>query len=732
MKLVTILAFLLLPLSVFPQQQEEDDGEDEYEEFHLNEIDSLRHLIKSCTDDSLLKKYYSGIAKLTQIYDTIFKYGYLALSLCTENDYSLLGQNNYLIGMAYHNIGEDGTALPIVRKSLVYFKKANYLKGIAKDFQLMSYIYDDSNDLDSALYYMTNALEIGNRLQDTALISDCYLDFGTIYGQREFYKESEMYFRKALVLDSLSKNKFQYVMDLFYIVQLIDNRESDSLQEYFLARDYMTKVINVLDTVPSYHRYMAYGTCVSIYSRLAKMTNENKYADSSYYYYKKAEPFFRSSGGLNNYRLFKLFYVDYLLYYKKYDAAINVMRELDETFCVDEDQIQHADFYRKYKDIYLALGDYKNAYFYVEKMHEYERATYNDSTLSALSDVRAQQISMMEKLEREKNEEVHNADKRRLRTLVVALLVVLGLVFSIFWIKNKANKKLSEKNQLLNSQKAEIAIQRDEIASQKDIITEQWHEVETVNNKLLSSINYAKRIQTAAVSSESDVKAVFPDSFVFYRPRDIVSGDFYRCARCGRYSVMVTADCTGHGIPGAFLSMLGLSALKEFMVTEHDAENPGTVLDRIRDFIKTTLVSSDRKLDEGMDMTVCSFDFEQMEMRYAIAQQTAVIVRKGKAIKLTGDPMPVGRHIRDKERFSTKSVKIEKGDIIYSFSDGIQDQLGGGKKPHKYMLRNLLELLTYLSDKPSSEQCAILEQKISDWRGSYPQVDDMTLIGISV
>ena len=151
MKLITILAFLLLPLLVFPQQQEEDDGEDEYEEFHLNEIDSLRHLIKSCTDDSLLKNYYSGIAELTQICDTILKYGYLALSLCTENDYSLLGQNNYLIGMAYHNIGEDGTALPIVRKSLVYFKKANYLKGIAKDFQLMSYIYDDSNDLDSAL-----------------------------------------------------------------------------------------------------------------------------------------------------------------------------------------------------------------------------------------------------------------------------------------------------------------------------------------------------------------------------------------------------------------------------------------------------------------------------------------------------------------------------------------------------------------------------------------------------
>ena len=707
MKLKTILIFLLLlPLSAFSQQQEEeDDGEQVYEETYKHKIDSIKKFLEADLDDSLLKKYYGEIAYFSQIPDTIIKYGNLSLPLCNKTDYFLLGQNNYHISQAYRMIGDNETAHTFSQKALTCYKKINYLIGIAECSQLLSYIFDDLNNLDSAVYYMTNVLETGNRLKDTAMISECYQDFGRLYGQRELYQESEMYLRKALVLDSLSHDRFRYAIDLFYIVQLIDSQDSNSVEAYFLARNYMTKVIAVLDTTTSYQKYLAYGTCVSVYNQLAKMTNENKYADSSFYYYKKAEPFFKTSGGLSNYRLFKMNYVDYLLYYKKYDAAIKVMQELEDTFNEDEETSQHADFYKIYKDIYLALGDYKNAYFYVEKMHEYERATYNDSSLSVLSEVKARQISMLEKLEREKTEEIHNADKRRLRTLIIALLVGLGLVFRIFWIKNKANKDLSEKKQ----------------------------EVENINQKLLSSINYAERIQRAAISKIEDVKALFPDSFVFYRPRDIVSGDFYRSGKCGKYSVMITADCTGHGIPGAFLSMLGLSALKEFMVTEYDAENPGTVLDRIRDFIKSTLISDQKNktVDDGMDMTICCFDFEKMEMRYAIAEQIAVIIRKGEPIKLKGNSMPVGYYHWEKDHFQTQIVKIEKGDMIYTFSDGIPDQLGSNKQ-RKFLLKNLVRLLTSFAEKPVEEQCQILEEKITDWRGNTPQVDDMTLIGIRV
>ena len=173
------------------------------------------------------------------------------------------------------------------------------------------------------------------------------------------------------------------------------------------------------------------------------------------------------------------------------------------------------------------------------------------------------------------------AEQKQMRTAIFSLISGLVLVsLLVFYIvrmlniKRKANRELTEKNNQLDQQKSEIlaqrdeiTAQRDEIATQKEIITQQWQEVEEVNKKLVSSINYAQRIQTAAISLQSEVDALFPENFVYYKPRDIVSGDYYRVANCGKYRVLITADCTGHGIPGAFLSMLGISALKEYCVT---------------------------------------------------------------------------------------------------------------------------------------------------------------------
>ncbi len=737
---VLFVLLLSLPVRVIAQE----DGEEEFiAEDYQAHIDSILSLITPSTPDSLLAKYYCEIANTSQIYDTIVKYANLSLSLCPDNNYILLASINIAMGRAYHTSDQNTLALPYMNKAIDILTRANESALLVKAYQNMTYIYDEINNLDSSVYYLTKTLEIGRRLGDTTLVAECYQDLGIMYGQRGLYDESKTYLRKALVLDSLSKNRFKYAIDLFCLVQLIDSQEPNSVEEYLTARDYLNKVVNVLDTVDTYQKYLAYGTFVSVYIHLAKLTDQHKYADSSLFYYKKAELFFKQAPSVSNYRMFRYYYVDYLLYYKKYDDALKVMHELEKTIDENTPVSECSDFHNEYKSIYLALGDYKNAYHHLEMQQKYDRASFNDSTLSALSDVKAQQISIIEKLEREKNEQIHAADKRRLHTLITALVCGLILVSLViiyiqraYNIKRKANQELSEKNNMLNAQKVEIETQRDEIATQKDIITEQWHEVETVNQKLFSSINYARRIQRAAVSSEEDVQKVFPDSFVFYRPRDIVSGDFYRCGRCGRYSVLITADCTGHGIPGAFLSMLGLSALKEYMATEYDAENPGTVLDRIRDFIKTTLSATDNNTNvgDGMDMTICCYDFEDMNLRYAAANQKFYIIRGGDVIKLRGDNMPVGRFYRENPHFATHTIPIQKGDMVYTFSDGIQDQLGtdpnGDKR--KFTSLQLLETLLSIADRPAAEQCPLLEKAILDWRGNIPQVDDMTLVGVRV
>ncbi|MBO4371375.1 MAG: SpoIIE family protein phosphatase [Bacteroidales bacterium] len=356
-----------------------------------------------------------------------------------------------------------------------------------------------------------------------------------------------------------------------------------------------------------------------------------------------------------------------------------------------------------------------------------------------------------EELKRKNDQVVHDEEKRQLliyiSALAGALIVVSFIVFfitRILKIKKKANSALSEQNGILINQKAEIEAQRDKIEAQRDeievqknLITEQMYEVEQVNSQLLASITYAQRIQRAALSSSEEMNRNFNDSFIYYQPKDIVSGDYYITEKYGPYSVMITADCTGHGIPGAFLSILGIAAIKEYMRTTEDAENPGVVLDRIRSFIKSTLNShSESRLNDGMDMSICSFNFEKMTLTYAIANQKVLLIRNGEVIILKGDKMPVGRCSYEHGDFQTNSINIELGDMVYMFSDGLQDQFGepdGGKEhPKKFGSRRLAENLATISSLPTDEQLQVISQTINKWRGNYPQTDDQTLVGIRI
>ena len=356
-----------------------------------------------------------------------------------------------------------------------------------------------------------------------------------------------------------------------------------------------------------------------------------------------------------------------------------------------------------------------------------------------------------EELKRQNDLIVHEEEKRQLliyiSALAGALLIVSFIVFfttRIIKIKKKANTTLSEQNGILINQKAEIEAQRDKIEAQRDeievqknLITEQMYEVEQVNSQLLSSITYAQRIQRAALSSSEEMSRNFNDSFIYYQPKDIVSGDYYITEKYGPYSVMITADCTGHGIPGAFLSILGIAAIKEYMRTEEDAKNPGVVLDRIRSFIKSTLNShSESRINDGMDMSICSFNFDQMTMTYAIANQKVILIRNGEVNILKGDNMPVGRCSYEHGDFHTQTINIELGDMVYMFSDGLQDQFGesDGKQDHpkKFGSRRLADNLATISSLPTGEQLQVISQTINQWRGNYPQTDDQTLVGIRI
>jgi serine phosphatase RsbU (regulator of sigma subunit) len=308
--------------------------------------------------------------------------------------------------------------------------------------------------------------------------------------------------------------------------------------------------------------------------------------------------------------------------------------------------------------------------------------------------------------------------------VVLALLLVSFLGYYIYRgykIKKEANIKLEEKNRTISLQKDEIEKQRDLAAAQRDQIAYQ-------KKHITDSIMYAKRIQTALIPSLE----LFSDKlehFVLYKPLAIVSGDFYWVSSNGSMQVIISADCTGHGVPGAFMSMLGVTMLNEIVNGKHIIM-PDQIIEHLRQGIIKSLkqVAEEDSVKDGMDISVCVIDFDNNLLWFSGANNPLYLIRGGELIHYRADKMPVAIHYR-MDPFTLHKIELQKGDTFYIFSDGYSDQFGGPKQK-KFMSMKLKETLVGMAGEPMLRQGEHLNEIFEDWRGENPQVDDVILIGV--
>ncbi len=284
---------------------------------------------------------------------------------------------------------------------------------------------------------------------------------------------------------------------------------------------------------------------------------------------------------------------------------------------------------------------------------------------------------------------------------------------------------LAKYNEEILQQKEEIETQRDEIEAQRDQIFKQ-------NDEITKSITYARRIQSAVMPSREMISCLLDNHFLLFRPRDIVSGDFYWMTEKNGKVVVVAADCTGHGVPGAFMSMMGVSFLND-IVNVAGVTQPDLMLNELREKIKTTLWQTGKEGEarDGMDIAVCVFDKNLKKVQFAGAYNPLYIIRDGEIIEIKADKMPVGIHVKEKDSFTIHEIELAKGDSLYIFSDGYVSQFGG-PEGKKFMAKPFKELLASLYGKPMSTQLKALEDALDIWQGAHDQVDDVLVIGITI
>jgi serine phosphatase RsbU (regulator of sigma subunit) len=286
-----------------------------------------------------------------------------------------------------------------------------------------------------------------------------------------------------------------------------------------------------------------------------------------------------------------------------------------------------------------------------------------------------------------------------------------------------ANSQLAEQNEEISRQKAEIEADKLIIEQDKRIIEEKNEEIE-------ESIVYAFRIQTALLPAIADIQAALPQSFVFWRPKDIVSGDFFWFSQVDGLTLITAADCTGHGVPGAFMTMIGNTLLNE-IVRRDRVTQPHQILERLHIGVRRALSQDKTASRDGMDLAFVALDTRTGTLHFAGANNPLVLCRNGEAERIDADKLAIGgSQFEDVRRFTPHSLQLQPGDTFYLFTDGFQDQFGG-PDGRKYMTKKFRALLASCSTQPIGQQRDFLEQEFLAWLGdTHAQVDDVLVIGV--
>ena len=268
-----------------------------------------------------------------------------------------------------------------------------------------------------------------------------------------------------------------------------------------------------------------------------------------------------------------------------------------------------------------------------------------------------------------------------------------------------------------------------EILKRSDFLNEKI--AKSKQKEINDSINYAKKIQEAMLVSESYLKETLPKSFIFYQPKDIISGDFYWAHKDESNIFFTVSDCTGHGVPGALMSMIGTTLLNEIIV-EMKFQDTDKILNEMRNqIIKNLHQEESNNQRDGMDMTLVKLNFKKKELEFSSANNVLVHVSNGNLNSYKGDHQPVGFYSGKNISFTKQKIKVDKNDMIYIFSDGYQDQFGG-EKNKKYMFSRLKKLLIKVSNEDVNQQLNLIESEFNSWIGDNEQIDDVCLMGLRI
>jgi serine phosphatase RsbU (regulator of sigma subunit) len=582
----------------------------------------------------------------------------------------------------------------------------NFQYGLSRNYHALGSIYVDLGDLAKANDYLYKELRILEKIHRTEAIASCYVELGILHQQQHNLTQALHYDTLALQLYQKTGNTEAIIASNLNISGLYSE-----LKNYRKALE-----INITDLELFQGGKGKKEQLASSYTSIGML-----YLELGNYPEAKAN----LTTGFRIYRQEKLTYFFPQVmgalgrYYVKTDNPKMAIAYFDSslTFLRQTGQREmEIDAYSNLSDCYESIKDYKNAHLYHKLYSTLKDSVFNDEKLKEMTqnemNYEFDKVKATEKLKREKKEALEASELKRehliLYTLGIGFFLLLIFAFIIYRgyrEKKKVNDELKYKNNL----------------------------IEEKNKSITDSINYAKRIQGAILPSDKRIHQLLPDSFVLFKPKDIVSGDFYWVEKTGNKVLFTAVDCTGHGVPGAMVSVVGHNNLNR-CVKEFKLNKPAEVLDKLNELVQETFEKAEDEVKDGMDLALCSLNTDTLVLEFAGANNPLWISKKeGNTWILTeikANKQPIGKYATSIP-FTGHTLQLSKGECIYIFSDGYADQFGG-ESGKKFKYKNLKELLLSMQHKSMEEQKASLLQHFTNWQQQLEQVDDVLIIGVRV
>ncbi|MGL5891138.1 MAG: tetratricopeptide repeat protein [Bacteroidia bacterium] len=625
-------------------------------------------------------------------------------------DSSLLYEYNEACIYLIRN-NEHDTALHYALIGIEYGQQHNFQRQLASTHNIAANCYYFKGLYAEAIRGYLQALKIHEKLNYKTGIANCYNNIGNTYTRQKYYKQALEYQQKSLAIRIELKDEENLAISYNNIANIYhaEKKFNEALNNHFTSLRLKSKIKDTAEMV------LSLNNIGSVYTDLGKY-------DSAIFYHQKALMFNKMAS--NNIEDEEIAYVNlcktyYLL--KEYKTAEEYGLQAHKLASDIGDVETKLEANQLLSDIYKATNRYDKALEFYQNYVWLRDSLYNEENTAKLL-AEQYQYNYDKKLEEERlnqarKDAVVQTEKKKKNQILALLsfILLLVIVFAILLYRNYLKK------QQINTQ----------IINQNTIISEKQKEI-------IDSINYAKRIQNAVLPDPDKFVAEFDDAFVYNNPKDIVSGDLYWYAHLSTTSdnpvmlkVIALADCTGHGVPGGFMSLLATELLNR-SVKNPDINSPAELLFYMNSKITHELnQNSKEQINDGMDIAVCAIDYAKNIVYYAGANRPLWILRNNTIEEIQPTRASIGAFTDESQVFDNHVLQLNKGDKLYLFSDGITDQFGG-EHDKKFTKKRLREFLLQTASLPMQQQCAEFFILMNNWQGRNDQTDDMMMMGIQL